>query len=361
MQADLLRKDGRVLFMEVGSDFANLLLGLLQQPLGSVAGVAGSGCLWKLQESMSQLRAPIFNVKKDSAFPNKIDLTAMAALHQDLPSLPTPPKIEKGNTVVTGESPGPWHVTANGNNWSSGAAFTGLADTNEASFNITVQLPATGVPYMLGIAPESHVVGRLAETQLYSKLGYYIAPHGVINLFSQCGDAQAFSALQGVQPVPGERLMMRFVGGTSPSLEFSVHKGQWMKANFKQQIPSNVRFCPVLLIANPGQSVTVENIEVPSSLAFKAYLHPMAKFLITNSLEVCESSSLKAIQLLQQQEGNLMGLQVEALTVTPDHLRRMLSRSFLGHQDILQHTFGTEEGIASEGSEHSFVMTVPSG
>ena len=123
--------------------------------------------------------------------------------------------------------------------------------------------------------------------------------------------------------------------------------------------PGIVDYCPVVLVAQPNMSVTITKCEaVDAPARQKSSFHPVAKFLISNELKVYEASSMKAVQLLQQQQGaDLTGLDVTQVTITADHVKRMLARAFMGVGDVLQYTFGDTAPASTESSERSFVFT----
>lgn len=82
----------------------------------------------------------------------------------------------------------------------------------------------------------------------------------------------------------------------------------------------------------------------------------MAKFLISNDFRISESSALKTIQLLQEENVDMQGLSVVSQMLTPEHLKRMLSRAFLGQCDVLNYAFGESLSSNSSDSEGSFLM-----
>eukprot|EP00747_Dinoflagellata_sp_TGD_P056840 gnl/TRDRNA2_/TRDRNA2_150317_c0_seq1.p1 gnl/TRDRNA2_/TRDRNA2_150317_c0~~gnl/TRDRNA2_/TRDRNA2_150317_c0_seq1.p1 ORF type:complete len:163 (+),score=22.26 gnl/TRDRNA2_/TRDRNA2_150317_c0_seq1:44-490(+) len=148
---------------------------------------------------------------------------------------------------------------------------------------------------------------------------------------------------------------MKFTSGASPSLLYSIAGSPYQNVSFHQPIPANSKFCPVILFYQQGLSFEVE-IKGDKTSQDKAIVHPVAKFLISNNLEVCESSSLRAIQVMQKHRVEMTGIEVVSVTILPEHLQKILACAFMGGTDVLQYTFG-DSSSTPEGSELSFVMS----
>eukprot|EP00440_Ansanella_granifera_P014605 gb/GFBE01015874.1/.p1 GENE.gb/GFBE01015874.1/~~gb/GFBE01015874.1/.p1 ORF type:complete len:344 (+),score=78.65 gb/GFBE01015874.1/:1-1032(+) len=341
MKAELLKRDGKVVLMEVGSDFADLLLKLLKMPLGAVAGGAEGTPLGTLQASMTQLREPVFQGSKQQVLDDNIDL---ATLSTEVATIPDPLTVSMSATRLNSQS---FTFKSNGDNniWNKGAAFASLI---ESSFEVSLDMPMQS-PIMLGIAPVDGVYGQQLQTKMqtpmYMSCGYFIfAQDGC--LYAQDGTSAKSVGLSGAS---GSTVSMKFCATPSPVLSYSVANGPWVVAHFNQPIACGVQYCPVVL-ARQALEMKVTFKSEPSAKAFNA----IAKFLVTNELEISESSSLNTLQLLQQQNVDMSGLEIVSVLVTPQHLKRMVARAFMGEKDVLQYAFG--ESLTPQSSEQSFVM-----
>lgn len=89
----------------------------------------------------------------------------------------------------------------------------------------------------------------------------------------------------------------------------------------------------------------------------------VAKFMVTNSLEVFEASPVKMIELVSQVVDSFKGLKTCSVQVTPDHLKEIAVRGFLGSEKVLTDTFGncevqSEHELGSDaGTDGSFELT----
>ena len=72
MQVEVLKKDGQIMFVEAGHDFADLLAETLNRPLGSVAGLASDGSFSNLCKSIEKMRQPVFAGEKKNLLPKAI-------------------------------------------------------------------------------------------------------------------------------------------------------------------------------------------------------------------------------------------------------------------------------------------------
>lgn len=359
MQAELLRKDGQILLMETGSDFVDLLTTCLAAPLGSIASAAKKGIFSELQESLHALRPAVFQDSKNDALQRPFDLSnAIAPL--TFPEI----SVMEGNMSLDGDPSegGPFTLLGTGSNHGNhGAAFLNCNVAN-FGFELVVREPDAGVSYMIGIAPEDMMsVTQLQQQNMHQSLGFYLSPtKGYWYLNSECGDNNTpMASLQGVQIRPCDRLSMRFTPCPVPKLEYKVREEEWQEAKFAKPIKKNVRYCPVLLLVPPHKKLEVEKC-VTSGPSTK--MHPMAKFVITNELEVSESSALKALQITQQMGVDMKDVEVTSMLITPMHIQRMLARAFMGQSDVLSYMFSESlphsvaPSMAGSQSEASYAM-----
>lgn len=355
MQAELLRKDGHILLMETGSDFVDVLTNCLNSPLGAVATAANDNAFSQLQDSLSLLRPAVYTVPKSEAVPPPLDLEYVTT------TLPPEVSVVVGSMVVEGDpESGPFSVTGTGSSqWCRGAAFMNCS-VGHFGFELTIEEPEAGVQYMLGIAPEEMMsIQQLLQQNMFQNFGYYLSPNsGYWYLYSEGGDRDfPMPAFKGSKVAPGDRVGMRFTPRPVPKLEFQIRGEEWQEAKFKKPIKGNVKYCPVLLMAQAGKAIRVESCAVKKPAT---KFHPMAKFVITNELEVTESSALKALQITQQQGVEMKDVQVVSVLIKPRHLQRMLQRAFAGHDDMLTYAF--EDHVAANtaascsSSENSYVV-----
>lgn len=328
------------------SDFVEWLTKVLGCSLGAVVGAVAVGPLATLQESMAQLGEELFVTPKAKVLAEPLDFKALGTAPND----DLDPFV--ANATVTRSSTGGWVVeAASSDAWTSGVAFSGVHGN---VFQVSVRL-AAGSNTMLGIAPAAQVRGdRLAEQLLHTRLGFYLRTQGY-HLYAEDGTSARPSGLPLNNSSTGALVSMRFVGLPVPSLAYSVDGGAWVEVSFNSGIPAGITFCPVLLLCDQSSCV-VEDCEMDGKSAIRkgAIVNPVAKFLICNDLKICESSSLKAFQLVQKLGTGMTDLEVVAITVTVTHLQRMLGRAIAGEHDVLQYTFGADD--SPEGSEHSFLM-----
>ena len=122
-------------------------------------------------------------------------------------------------------------------------------------------------------------------------------------------------------------MLVTFQAGPSPKLEMNVDGGGWIKcshANLASQLNwSTGEFCPAIQTYQ-GSRIVVTKIEGDGQQQHDQIFHPVAKFLVSNELEVgpsaalivgrsasalpardaqvCESSSLKALEILRGED-----------------------------------------------------------
>eukprot|EP00927_Polykrikos_kofoidii_P078117 TRINITY_DN74987_c0_g1_i1.p1 TRINITY_DN74987_c0_g1~~TRINITY_DN74987_c0_g1_i1.p1 ORF type:complete len:371 (-),score=47.04 TRINITY_DN74987_c0_g1_i1:16-1071(-) len=340
MQAEILKKDGKIIMMEAGADFADMLAKVLKSPLGAVSCVASSGPLANLQSSMSGLREPMFNGSKDEVLPAALDLAPMfhGRVHDPL----------IGNMEAIPCSSGGWTLrsTCDHGTWTSGAAFT---EIKESSFEVSLVVPKTRselpLHIMLGVAPLplSH---QLTVAHNYDGSGYYLFLKDT-QLYAM--DGEIFDSVGIPVPCHGDKISMKFSQGSPSCLSYSIRGGPWTASSF--YLPDGVRYCPAVMTSQADMEMHLTIAEGTSTTGF----NPVAKFLITNGLEISESSSLKMLHMLQKLNIDTTDLEIVSVTVTPEHLKRMLVRAFTGEKDVLQFAFGeSEQRAAPEDSDSWF-------
>lgn len=343
--------------METGSDFVDVLTNCLNAPLGAIASAATDNTFSQLQDSLSLLRPSVFAIPKSDVLPAPADLEYASMTFETI--------VVAGSMLVEGDPEcGPFSLVGTGSaNWSRGAAFLNSGGSAHLGFELTMEEPQVGVSYMLGIAPEEMMsIQQLSQQNIFHTCGYYLQPNtSNWHLYSECGDnATPMLGLKnkGTKVAPGDRVSMRFSPKPSPKLEFRIRDEQWQEATFKKPIKPQARYCAVLLMSTAGKTVTVESCAATQA---ENKFHPMAKFVITNALEVSESSALKALQITQSQGMEMKDLQVTSIVVKPRHVQRMLQRAFSGQGDILTYAFEEDVvGAAPQGScsssERSYVV-----
>lgn len=340
--------------METGSDFVDVLTNCLNAPLGAIASAANDNTFSQLQDSLSLLRPSVFAIPKSDVLPAPADLEYVNM------TLTPETTVVAGSMIVDGDPEcGPFSLVGTGSaNWSRGAAFLTSAGSSSSSsahlgFELTMEEPQAGVTYMLGIAPEEMMsIQQLSQQNIFNTCGYYLQPNTAPNwhLYSEAGDVSTPCLglkHRGTKVAPGDRVSMRFSPKPSPKLEFRIRDEPWAEATFKRPIKPGTRYCAVLLMCTAGKTVTVESCAAATQ-GMENKFHPMAKFVITNALEVSESSALKALQITQAAGMEMKDLQVTSMVVRPRHVQRMLQRAFSGQGDILTYAF--EEDVAGEGA-----------
>ncbi|CAK0843745.1 unnamed protein product [Prorocentrum cordatum] len=148
-------------------------------------------------------------------------------------------------------------------------------------------------------------------------------------------------------------------------LQYATEGGEYGSAAF-DSIPCDT-YCPVVCFSAPNQNITMENISDGATVV-KDTVKREIIFLVTNRMEMFQSSSTLAIELIAKNNGDsLKGIHSETVRVTASALRRILIGSLLGREDVLDFAFPTaakqtsEEGDdTSETSDHSFQLAGPS-
>ncbi|CAD7949290.1 unnamed protein product [Amoebophrya sp. A120] len=360
MQVEILKKDGKVMFVESGSDFADFLTGTLKAPLGSLVGLSSAGCgvFGNLQSSVNRVRAPLFLGKKEQDTAVKpLDLQAIAEgksqtwLATELAVVGNSRYVSQRSVVngeefkcTVGQVPGSWQ----------GVAFSKV-DQFELSMDYQYW---QSYNVMMGFFPsDSADVGTLVQnggSPFSQGFFLYLTPGGLY-LHSKNGDNGTPFHLQNGQTFPGAAsrvVRMRYGksnGNGRKQLEFDFFSsGQWETASFTGQLPSEEVFPALLFYSNVNHNAQVM-IKPYSGAAVPKVFHSLTKFLVANDLTLCESTSLKALEILRKfGVGNADELEIESVTITEDVLRRLLGRAISGHQDVLQFAF--EQGLAEAAS-----------
>lgn len=362
MEAQVFKKDGKVLLMEAGADLAAALVEALRAPLGAVAAAAGgAGPVARLQETTEALREELFLSGKEATVASTWDLEAHfpAKGRGRQASAPDshllPPTL--GGMIASSEAEeGVWSLTATAGEWASGAAFPCF---DGDSFEVWVRQAPASSPMMLGVAPRAQATpSRLAEQNLHTRCGFYglhIAGAPQLQLYGEDGTSHKGLGLS--LPGGGSAFGLRFLGGARPALAFSADGETWLDAKFNSPIPSGVPMCPVVLLSGAGSACILDVRKLHSNRPAPAAvsLHPMVKFIITNDLQICESSSLRTVQLLKEHGSDMSTVEVQPAAVTPNCLRRLLAKALAGEREVLSATFA--EVIAEEGGEVSAATT----
>ena len=205
-------------------------------------------------------------------------------------------------TSMSVNGDGPWTLTTADGSWRN-MAFTGLSSRD--GFEVEWK-NNTSSAIMFGImkATPSTLQTRLNKTNLYTdttedifvfyknNCQLYPTKYGTCSELTNAGVSQN-----------GVCIGLRFCGGLNPKLEFRVGS-QWidMKRYFGNDIQPDTEYCPVFCISasnGTAYDVVVNKVAALDSPRGNNF-HQLAKFLISNNLEICESSSLKALGIMQK-------------------------------------------------------------
>jgi len=133
-----------------------------------------------------------------------------------------------------------------------------LLDAADGDFEFSV-CRKNEVGFNIGIAPRETSPTHLSTGYMYETHGFYcyVDDEGVTTLFGQDGTDGKEIELDTV-PVGGV-ISVRFVASTA-SLLLSVDGKKYIPAIFRKSIPSDVRYCPALIISENQGQLQVVNI-----------------------------------------------------------------------------------------------------
>jgi len=145
-----------------------------------------------------------------------------------------------------------------------------------------------------GFYNKSNCVHAYVSTNTMGRMYYnntYVAANS-------CSGGNPLPSLQ-----PGEKYSMRYSKADGrPKIEFgSASGGSWKELVIPGfQIPAGDHLPVVHLQWGKSLSVDVKFCDDEKTAPHKPIFHPVARFLIANDLEICESSSLKALEIMQK-------------------------------------------------------------
>ncbi|CAD7969951.1 unnamed protein product [Amoebophrya sp. A120] len=225
MQVDILRKDGQVVFVEGGSDFADFLVGILKAPVGSLVAAVrrsvenngensydtatttngNSSAFANLQTSLeSNVRAPLFagGKKGDVLATNALDLTNLADPAASVPAAGkatetlSPLGIVCGGSYLTLEEPSsssPGEFSCTVNDTSGGGSWQTIVFTETEEFELTMSYDYWQKHYvMLGLYPavpslKNFFTGENPLILPGVQRGFFVNSCGGKDLCIQCG------------------------------------------------------------------------------------------------------------------------------------------------------------------------------
>lgn len=193
--------------------------------------------------------------------------------------------------------------------------------------------------------------------------------------YSATGDSNLDLGLLQLQR--GQPIRMKFsrYGCNNGYAKLEYNCGDLWKEVFAGKFPSSTAFCPSILISQPNipvsfgpcsySAVEFPDTQPPSGGFNFNHFSPATKFLIDSRLRISESSSLKALELLQSTPTPASGarggaasssapesmmstvaprFEVTTVQLTADHLKNIAVAALLGKEDILEEVFGGVEG-----------------
>eukprot|EP00929_Paragymnodinium_shiwhaense_P002468 TRINITY_DN102728_c0_g1_i1.p1 TRINITY_DN102728_c0_g1~~TRINITY_DN102728_c0_g1_i1.p1 ORF type:complete len:441 (-),score=116.70 TRINITY_DN102728_c0_g1_i1:143-1465(-) len=375
LEISVLLKGKDVLFVEAGSELVDILVRVLQQPLGAVVGCVAKDdaktSLSQLQGSIAALRDPLFtDGKKDKqkyvAKPLKIDAMLMCNGHgpesRDVSGLPLHGHdVQVSKTSETGfaiqSSQGTWHGSVFKN------ADADATETN-SSFEMTWKHDNNANGYFVGFVPDEELLSQKVQTHggfYHVGCGVHIHIQGnrMANVYYQSTyTAVSASHFSPGMPffqslVPGREYTLRVCSGVGKQAKIDLREAgceKWYELKLHWNAPA-VKFVPSIHVCSTRLEISKVVFE-QSQAGLKPILHQVARFLIANDLEVCESSSLKAVQIMQKYEvHSAKDLQVRTIAFGARELRRLIGRALCGEADVLQYALKDALADASDGAE----------
>ena len=307
MQVEVLRKQGEILFIETSSDFADLLTSIMTTvPIGPLASLTGAGAFSRMADSIASTRDALFVVPKGELVAPQFREPVLSVKESPVRTPPPPP-------VPTFHGPGlaANEVQLNGGTWTArsvwhqgrgmgwqGGVFKSAGEAD--GFVFRFKMPTKGTNVMVGVMPQVDATDAiLGGGGVHNRSDSWFVNFANGTLFPVTKDALG----QFASWSDGCNLAMRFRKSTA-TLEFACNNGEWIAANNSQHLKAGVTYCPVVLLYQglAVSGLTYESLPVdgaPTKKARVSYYHPVAKFLFSNSLEMFESSSLKALEIMQ--------------------------------------------------------------
>lgn len=328
IDVSVLSKNNEVLAVEAGSDFVDTLARVLQQPLGAVVGCVGGGrgagdkrALSTLQDSVAGLRDPIFaegkkckqkNVVKPMDVAGVLDGAGDDGDRQDAGTESVVSQIcPCGNAcVLRADTTGDgdlFNVSGGCTSYHRPVAFRSSKEAEDSSFEITwthIHQANYFVGIMVDNGPSLH--GTLG-THVYAKnngVHFHINSNKVTQMYY----LGTYTNGNGVSPntlQAGQQYSLRYSNTNGqPKIEFGPTNG----ISWPISIPDNnwfvhsAKYVPVMHLSGnlAFSSVKVKFGTNEEPTAPAPIFHPVARFLISNDLEICESSSLKALEIMQK-------------------------------------------------------------
>eukprot|EP00929_Paragymnodinium_shiwhaense_P039451 TRINITY_DN20707_c0_g1_i1.p1 TRINITY_DN20707_c0_g1~~TRINITY_DN20707_c0_g1_i1.p1 ORF type:complete len:379 (-),score=57.12 TRINITY_DN20707_c0_g1_i1:355-1407(-) len=320
LQVSVLLKDNKVLFVESGSDFVDMLSHMLNEPLGSVAACIADSeekrAFSHLQESIASLRDPVFvrgkkHKEKFVAKPMKVE--GMLSGPDDVVAPETLRGVPHSDVLAAWTDQGPddgFLLTVRDKNWwaagfrvppGGAPEYSAIAWTH----NLTDSDDGT---YMIGFVPDMELTAMLQQQNPYlqgNRVFLHFFPT-YVDVVCQGGTyrQQPFPVAMPLRPgaVYGLRASKR---NNSLHVEFREGAdGDWMQVTLPKVMPSECSM-PVVALHGPNRVFKVADVHFGESLKRRArgrepIFHPVAKFLVDNNLKIYESSSLKAVEIMQK-------------------------------------------------------------
>eukprot|EP00392_Amoebophrya_sp_AT5.2_P002237 g2242.t1 len=347
MQVEVLKKDGKVMFVEAGSDFADFLTATLQQPLGAIVGLdTDASSFGNLSKSVNKMRGSLFLEKPEASKVKPIDLKKVVDGRGCQSAGPL--DVLQGNCTVANKQVGADGKSASVTVQQCSGNFQGIAFAAvEEGFEMCITYPySQSYGFMMGFFPASEAAATLiTQDNQYTKGFFLYAQPSGWRRYSPSDNAQmtpdSFSGA-----IPNNRAFRIRVtksnGGDSRRMEADFqNNGTWQQIPFSSTIPDGDLFPAMLFHANSTHNAHITLTRQPDVI--KPVFQPYCKFLVANDLAMCESTSLKALEILQKNGiGNVESLKVETVAVTETMVKRLLGRAMCGEKDVLQFAFGGE-------------------
>ncbi|CAD7924939.1 unnamed protein product [Amoebophrya sp. A25] len=361
MKVDVIKKDGKIIFLEAGNDFADMLANTLKASLGSIASLSDAGGFGTLAKSISELRDPVF-LEGNSSNAKKVTSLDISEAFSDAVDCSQMQVHRNSSCTVSNEWKRGGQMGCTFTN-SSSSYYYGICFDEVADFELSVTV-SQNVNMMLGFFPVPALLAKnLVKEPSKQHSGFFVQPKdgGNVTVYSPQANSGSYSSQSKGTSVfchneNGNEYELRIRVSTKGSgsgmriFEVSKTAGtDWTQLAFSQNLPtSDKKISPAVLFCGSGQFLNVTLTPKKPSLLQDPVFHPYCKFLISNSLATCESSSLKAFEILRQCGAkDADSVQVTTVTVTKEILCRLIARAMLGKSDVLEYAFG---GAAGSGS-----------
>jgi len=346
--------------MECSSEFVDVIMELMQAPFGDVMksisqeshAFEGKYPGSALCDSVVQLQSHPYLFSMKPQAPKLINLEKRLEEGQQHACTVNVLRKHQCTSETFGNGV---RVSSSEDDWTNNCAFD---VQGQQEFEVKINRGAPETYVMLGIAP---LDVNVTQASLYAQTVWCMQLHN--------RECSLFGSGSGNQQSPlgpaGSIVRMKLTRVNSfLHLQYAHGEGSYVTAF--DNIPMGT-YCPIVCFSVAGQSLTMESLPVHNGP--KATMKREMQFLVTNRMEVLQSSATSAIELIAKSNGeSLKGIHTETVRVTASSVRRMLAAALQEREDVLDFAFlsvpessGRDSTVSSDSSDHSFELTIPSG